>query len=305
MSRLIQKLVAVVLILGTGFIAWTLLGLPPVRMLWRYGFSWCPTPTGRVLTAQAVEFVEIGPGCFRMGSDETAKSGDLLGRWCAQLDLPWGDQPDPSNEMPIHWVEFPRGFWIARTEVPNERYEAFRPKYRRSPYSPNDRDPVVRVSWVDANTYCDWLSKQSGLPIRLPSESEWECASRAGSTREFSFGDEADLLRSYAWYERNSEGRAHEVGTRRPNALGLHNTHGNVWEWCEDAYHPNYNDAPTDGTAWTKGGTQGRICRGGAFSYPAIFSRSACRFRYPAAYGPEYLGFRPAFLPDPPVPDPR
>jgi formylglycine-generating enzyme required for sulfatase activity len=66
-----------------------------------------------------VEFIEIGPGCFLMGSEEYAEGGDWLGRWCDRLGLPWGDQPEPSYEMPVHWVEFPRGFWMAKTEVTN------------------------------------------------------------------------------------------------------------------------------------------------------------------------------------------
>jgi len=119
MKRMILILLVLLLLSGIGVVTWTVAGLPPVRMVWRYGFSYGPEPTDRTLTVEGVEFVEIGPGCFLMGSENEAEGGDLLGRWCARFGLPWGDQPQPSDEMPVHWVEFPRGFFIARTEVTN------------------------------------------------------------------------------------------------------------------------------------------------------------------------------------------
>ena len=94
---------------------------------------------------EGVTFVEIGPGCFRMGSNKGGEGGDFLGRWCARLGLPWGDQPKPSDEMPVHWVELPRGSWIAKHEVTNAQYEAFDPNHERSKDSPGDNDPVVEV----------------------------------------------------------------------------------------------------------------------------------------------------------------
>ena len=71
-------------------------------MVWHYGFSYGPGPTGRTLTVEGVEFVEIGPGCFLMGSEKYAKGGNWLGQWCARFGLPWGDQPKPPDEMPVH-----------------------------------------------------------------------------------------------------------------------------------------------------------------------------------------------------------
>ncbi len=303
MKRLFLMVVVVLLLSGIGIVAWTVSGLPPVRMVWSYGLSYQPEPTGEVLPIGGIEFVEIGPGCFRMGSNQGAEGGDFLGRWCARFGLPWGDQPKPSNEMPVHWAEFPRGFFIAETEVTNAQYEAFDPKHERSEYSLGDSDPVVDVSWEDAKKYCAWLSKQSGQAIRLPSESEWECACRAGSDREFCFGDDEKRLDNYAWYDANSDDKAHAVGTRRPNAWGLHDFHGNVWEWCEDTYHENYEGAPGDGTAWTEGGvewepgTSNRVFRGGSWGSAAWGCRSANRRWYSPGYRYLYLGFRPAFWP--------
>jgi len=303
MKRLILIVMVLLLLAGIGVVVWTVAGLPPVRMVWRYGFSYHPEPTGEVKPIGGIDFVEIGPGCYRMGSREGAEGGDLLGQWCARFGLPWGDQPKPTDEMPVHWVEFPRGFFIARTEATNAQYEAFRPKHERSEYSPGDRDPVMEVSWEDAKEYCAWLSEQSGMEIRLPSESEWECACRAGSNREFCFGDDEKLLTQFAWYDENSDSRAHQVGTRRANAWGLHDLHGNAWEWCEDTYHENYEGAPADGTAWTEGGlewaegTPYRVFRGGGWYGWAGYCRSAFRLWNHPGNRDWILGFRPAYGP--------
>jgi formylglycine-generating enzyme required for sulfatase activity len=300
MKRL--ALITVLLFFATGIvvIAWTVADLPPVRYVLRYGFSPRCKPTGLTKRVEGVEFIEIGPGIFRMGSDRDVKGGDWIGKLCQRVGLPWGDQPEPSNEMPVHWVEFPRGFWIAETEVTNAMYARFEPRHMRSDWSKGDDDPVVDIDWNDARRYCVWLSERSDLEVRLPSESEWECSARAGSETEYSFGDgEADLSK-YAWYEENSEASVHQVATKKPNRWGLHDLHGNVWEWCEDTYHKSYKDGPTDGTAWTEGGeewkpgTPDRVHRGGSWGNSAEYCRSANRgWCHPAGRG-RYLGFRPA-----------
>jgi len=290
MKRLFLITLTVLMLAGIGVVAWTVAGLPPVRMVWHYGFSYGPEPTGRTLTVESIEFVEIGPGCFLMGSEENAEGGDLLGRWCARFGLPWGDQPKPSNEMPVHWVEFPRGFFIAETRVTNAQHAAFDPKHERSEYTPMDSNPVTDVSWEDAKNYCSWLSERSGQAIRLPSESEWECACRAGSNRGSCFGSDA-----------NSDHNAHGVGGRHTNAWGLHEFHTLLWGWCEDTYHENYENAPADGTPWTEGGVERkpgsphRVRRGGCFYYGDANCRSAERDRSIPGFRWQYLGFRPAF----------
>ena len=301
--RLITALAVLLALAGVTVVLWKALDWPPPGMILRYGLSYGCEPTGETRTFEGVEFVEIGPGCFRMGSGKFAKGGDLLGKVCAVVGLPWGEQPEPetSDEMPVHWVEFRKGFWISRYEVTNEQYEAFDLKHERSDASPGDRAPVVQVSWEDAKKYCAWLSEKSGLALRLPSESEWECACRSGSRREFCFGDDEKLLERYGWFDANSGGRAREVGTRQGNDWGLHDFHGNVCEWCEDTYHLNYVDARADGTAWTEGGeewevgTLGRVLRGGDWRIRGMYSRSALRIWYPPSGRSRGLGFRPAF----------
>ncbi|MEN8150011.1 MAG: hypothetical protein ABFS86_09320, partial [Planctomycetota bacterium] len=105
--RVLLSVLALFLV-GGGIVAWTLAGLPPVKYYLRYGLDPYCEPTGNKQTYEGVEFVEIGPGIFRMGSDYLAEAGDWLGRICAPLGLRWGKQPRPSNEMPVHWVEFRR-----------------------------------------------------------------------------------------------------------------------------------------------------------------------------------------------------
>jgi len=299
--RRVLLAVLALFLVGVGTVAWTLAGLPPVKYYLRYGLDPYCEPTGEKVTYEGVEFIEIGPGVFRMGSAYIAGGRDWLGRICAPFGLPWGRQFGPSPEMPVHWVEFRRGFWIATTEVTNAQYERFRAKHDRIEYSEGDDTPVVEVSWKDAKDYCAWLAAKAERPIRLPSEAEWECACRAGSDREFTFGDDEADLGKYAWSLKNSAGRAHPVATKRPNRWGLSDLHGNVWEWCEDTYHESYEDAPGDGSRWTDGGLewepdpQIRVFRGGSWFDPAGDCRSAKRDGYVPADLDGFLGFRPAF----------
>ena len=156
---------------------------------------------------------------------------------------------------------------------------------------------MADVSWEDAKKYCAWLAAKARRPIRLPSEAEWECACRAGGDGEFTFGDDEEKLSEYAWYDENSDGRAHEVATKRPNRWGLFDLHGNVVEWCEDTWHDSYHDAPGDGSAWVYEGSPSRVIRGGSFDYSAEDCRSADRNWSPLGGRYEGLGFRPAFVP--------
>jgi len=198
--------------------------------------------------------------------------------------------------MPVHWVEFRRGFWIAATEITNAQYERFEKAHERSVYSEGDDTPVVEVSWEDARRYCAWLAAKAQLPIRLPSEAEWECACRTGSDGGFCFGDDEADLGLHAWFKGNSEDRTHPVATKLPNRWGLSDLHGNVWEWCEDAYPPNYVDAPKDGSAWTEGygEDERRVFRGGCWDDSADFCRSANQLGNHAAFRSGCVGFRPA-----------
>jgi len=158
-----------------------------------------------------------------------------------------------------------------------------------------DRHPVEQVSWVDAT---EFIQKLNGLPeeraagrvYRLPTESEWEYACRAGSSTAYCFGDGEARLGEYAWYDSNSGNKTHAVGQKKPNAWGLYDIHGNVWEWCSD-WHGEYpSGAVTDPTGASTGSY--RVIRGGSWSLEAALCRSAFRFGSDPSNRGHYLGFR-------------
>jgi len=139
--------------------------------------------------------------------------------------------------------------------------------------------PVVEVSWYGAKAYCEWLSEKTGRSYRLPTEAEWEFVARGGTKgrgyqyyvmggvkdRGYQYAG-SDDLDEVAWYDGNSGGKTHSVGQKKPNELGLYDMSGNVYEWCQDVWHDSYEGAPTDGSAWLKGGDQARrVLRGGSW----------------------------------------
>jgi formylglycine-generating enzyme required for sulfatase activity len=168
-----------------------------------------------------------------------------------------------------------------------------------------DNLPVEKVSWNDAVEFCARLSRETGRKYRLPSEAEWEYACRAGTQTPFHFGETiTDKLANYiANYTFADEPKGEDrektttVGSFPPNSFGLYDMHGNVWEWCEDNWHENYDQAPVDGSAWifkieNDNRSQIRLLRGGAwFNYP-----DRCRAGYRRRYDPDFddnnIGFR-------------
>ncbi|MCU0726539.1 MAG: formylglycine-generating enzyme family protein [Planctomycetes bacterium] len=294
-KRAVALCAILALMAGIVVLAWAVAGLPPVSLVAEHGFPPAGGPTGQVREVEGVTFVELAPGYSRMGSWFRCDRGDFPGRVSAVFGLPWGRPPtEEGDEVPLRWVVFPRCFWIARTEVTNEQFERFDVGRPRSALSSGDRDPAVNVSWEAARRYCEWLSSRGDLDVRLPSEAEWEHAARAGSSSEYCFGDDPAGLAEYGWFIENSGGRAREVGTRKPNGWGLHDFHGNVWEWCADAYHSTYRGAPPDGRPRDREGSTRRLRRGGCWSDPAGECRSANRARSNPKYWGRIMGFRPA-----------
>ena len=179
-------------------------------------------------------------------------------------------------------------------------------------YTVEERQPVVCVSWNDARAYVSWLSEETGEGYRLPSESEWEYAARAGTTTRYHFGNDADRLCEYGnvadrtelpngnrWRTRAecSDGAVYPttVGSYRANGFGLHDMHGNVWEWVQDCSHGSYEGAPGDGSAWTSGGSCGRrVLRGGSWSNAPRNLRAAYRNWLDGGYRNVNVGFRVA-----------
>jgi formylglycine-generating enzyme required for sulfatase activity len=198
------------------------------------------------------------------------------------------------TERPAHRVAIARPFALARFPVTVGEYRAFAPGRA----SGDDPDlPAVDVSWDEARAYCGWLSAETGESYRLPSESEWEYACRAGSRGPFSCGDEIEPTRANFLYDeqgrRIGPGERSAFGRHPPNAFGLSDMHGNVCEWVEDLWHPTYEGAPADGSP--RGGSEAearRVIRGGAWDYLPRLLRSAWRDCLPRAQRRDNLGFR-------------
>jgi formylglycine-generating enzyme required for sulfatase activity len=173
-----------------------------------------------------------------------------------------GDQENYSAR-PAHQVDL-LTFRIGKYPITQKQYllvMGTNPSNHRG----DENRPVEKVSWDDAVNFCEELSKRIGRKVKLPSEAQWEYACRAGSTGKYWFDDNVSTLDDYAWYSDNSRYYPNKVGDKLANPWGLHDMYGNVWEWCEDEWHENYNGAPVDGSAWLTGGNQGRrALRGGS-----------------------------------------
>ncbi len=164
-----------------------------------------------------------------------------------------------------------------------------------------DNLPVEKVYWHDAVEFCQRLSKQTGKEYRLPSEAEWEYACRAGTITPFHFGETITVelvnYRASETYSNEPKGEYREkttpVGSFSPNAYGLYDMHGNVWEWCENDYHGGYEDAPTDGSAWlSKDKNTSKVLRGGSWDNSPVGCRSAFRYYFTREDRDFDIGFR-------------
>jgi formylglycine-generating enzyme required for sulfatase activity len=162
--------------------------------------------------------------------------------------------------------------------------------------------PVDRVAWHDARRFCKRLSEKVGRIYRLPSEAEWEYACRAGTHTPFYFGATitTDLVNYVGEHIYLSEPKgvyrhkSTEVGSFPPNAFGLYDMHGNIWEWCADAWHDTYLGAPSDGKAWESRDAAQRVLRGGSWHEPPDNCRSAVRLKADPADKEDLFGFRVA-----------
>jgi formylglycine-generating enzyme required for sulfatase activity len=189
-----------------------------------------------------MEFVLIRPGSFTMGSDKGQNS----------------------NEKPAHKVTITKPFYLGQYEVTQEQWEKVagsNPSYHKGP-----KLPVESVSWDDCQSFLAKLQeKVPGQKFALPTEAQWEYACRAGSTGDYCFGDRDAGLGEYGWYSSNSGNQTHPVGGKKPNAWGLYDMHGNVWEWCSDAYGAYSSEAVSDPTG-ASSGNRNRVLRGGDWS---------------------------------------
>ncbi len=206
-----------------------------------------------------------------------------------------GSEDGEADEKPVKEVTV-EPFWMGKYEVTWEEYEEFwmsepDPKKAEDPKSPDavtrpsaayeppdkgwgrHRMPAMHVTFHAVMHYCEWISRKTGKNYRLPTEAEWEYACRAGSKTKYAFGDDPAALGDYAWFEGNSEEKTHEMGKKKPNAFGLFDMHGNVWEWCLNPYTKDYSE-PIAGAA-TRNALA--VVRGGSFVDPPEALRSANR----------------------------
>jgi formylglycine-generating enzyme required for sulfatase activity len=253
--------------------------------------------------AKQIELVLIPAGSFTIGSPNSEKQRD-------------------NDESPQKSINFAQPFYISRYAVTQAQWFAV----MGSDYDSNGfkvvfakldnkfkgtNKPIIEVNWNDAKAYCQKLTQLTGKQYRLPTESEWEYSCRANTTTPFYFGemitpdlvDYMDKLtiiieRDYTVPNINNVQKYRpkkDVGSFPPNAWGLYDTHGNVWEWCEDINHDNYNQISQDGTAWLIGGDQARrMLRGGSWSSTASICRSASRISYAVGSRDINVGFRVA-----------
>jgi formylglycine-generating enzyme required for sulfatase activity len=220
-----------------------------------------------------MEFVLIRPGSFVMGTNN-----------------------HEYDEGPAHSVTISRPFYLAKFEVTQAqwaRVTGSNPSHFRG-----ETLQVDTVSWLDCQRFLAAATQLTGRRFSLPTEAQWEFACRAGATTEYAFGDEPGQLSDHAWYSGNSALRTHPVGTKQPNRWGLHDMHGNVYEWCADWY----SEAPYDSSASTDpvGPAAGRrrVLRGGAWLFVADNLRCSDRAFSPPDYASNEYGVRPVILID-------
>ncbi len=219
------------------------------------------------------EMVVVPPGKFMMGA-------------------PMSEENSYKDERPLHMVTIPAKFAVGKFEVTFEEWDVCVKDGGCNEYRPSDKGwgrgnrPVINVSWNDAKAYVHWLSRKTKKTYRLLSEAEWEYVARANTQTPFWWGK--SISTGQANYNGNStfngsEGKYRKktvpVDSFEANEFGLYNVHGNVLEWVEDCWHKNYQGAPKNGSAWTKGGDCfKRVLRGGSWNGDAEVLRSASRY---------------------------
>ncbi|MCW5924719.1 MAG: formylglycine-generating enzyme family protein [Saprospiraceae bacterium] len=242
--------------------------------------------TAQILADINRSMVRIQGGTFTMGCLDEKRDGSCADTEKPYRDVTLGDYYIGATEVTIEqylifcdetkthypeWLE-PGNEYNIETGT-NDYYK------RRGMSRENKKHPITGVSWNDAVAYCEWLSKKTGQPYRLPTEAEWEYAARGGIAwkdgLQYAGSNNIDEV---AWYEGNSGSQTHPVAGKKPNQRGLYDMSGNVWEWCQDVWHDNYQGAPLDGRAWMDGGSSGTaVLRGGLWGNVGSNCRPASR----------------------------
>ncbi len=212
------------------------------------------------------EMVILPAGSFDMGSHDGVMRG----------------------EQPVHRVTIGKAFAMGKTEVTQGQWRAVMGNNPSYFSACGDTCPVEQVSWDDAQEFIRKLNAKTGKQYRLPSEAEWEYACRAGGEQEYCGSDNVD---SVGWFTKDSGNKTHPVGSKQPNAFGLYDMSGNVWEWVEDSDHGSYAGATTDDSAWPGDGKL-RMLRGGSWGALAIHLRSTYPLRARPTNWATFIGFR-------------
>jgi len=225
----------------------------------------------------SLDMVVIPSGSFQMGSPHNTGNAD---------------------EHPQHFVTI-KSFMMGKFLITQGQWKAVMGKLPPCRFKGEDL-PVERVSWEDAQKFCQRLSTQTGRKFRLPSESQWEYACRAGTTTPFSYGEmlTSDIanFNGEHIFSREPRGIYRHVTTEGtafpPNAFGLYDMHGNLWEWCADNWLGDYSSSPRDESAYQNHNNVYRVARGGSWHEPANLCRSAARVRVLQSEADEFIGFR-------------
>jgi formylglycine-generating enzyme required for sulfatase activity len=218
-----------------------------------------------------MEFIRVPGGCYEMG----------CGSWAGDCD----NDSKPAHEVCVD------GFWIARYEVTLDQWMKII-KFNRPEIGKAPNHPVENISWYDAKEFIELLNATSndGIIYRLPTEVEWEYASRSGGKSEVYAG--SNEIEAVAWYRENSDKHTHRVGSKGPNGLGIYDMSGNVREWCEDRYSGNaYRRHQQNNPIYQAGGSF-RVIRGGGYKTVAFFCRSTSRYRLNPHDRHSGVGFR-------------
>jgi len=259
----------------------------PVRGMAQEKESYCETI--------GIKMVKIPAGSFLMGFDMA------------------------STLRPVHRVTLD-AFQISATEITQAQFKSVM-GYNPSYFTDNDNLPVEKASWFEAVIFCNKLSTLVGLDscyitteeedyfgqkhrkcdfskngFRLPAEAEWEYACRAGTTTNYYTGDNESDLDLAGWYRKNCDHRTHPVAQKKPNAWGLYDMHGNVWEWCNDWYYQNYNNSSSNNPTGPESGHD-HVLRGGSWPDNAGYCRSANRCMIRPSYKNFGIGFRVVYRP--------
>jgi formylglycine-generating enzyme required for sulfatase activity len=250
----------------------------------------------KVLTAEAEHALQPGQSfkeCFDCGEMVVVPGGAFM------MGSPKEEKDHESVEEPQHKVSIKR-FAVSRFEVTFEEWDAC-VTLGGCAFEPSDQGwgrgtrPVMDVSWDDAQQYVAWLSGRTGKTYRLLSEAEWEYVARGGTTTTYSWGDNIGKGNANCdgcgsqWDKRQTA----PVGSFKPNAFGLYDMHGNVFQWVEDPWHGSYEGAPTDGSPWVEhGDMSGRVVRGGSWNDYPQFLRAAFRSWYTSDDRYNVIGFR-------------